>query len=1048
MNCKKFRVIDNIMGVVVFAIAATVYGLTTEPTASFWDCPEFILCGYKLEVGHPPGAPFYMLAANAVSQLAKDPSQVAVMVNTMNALLSALCVMFLHWTITHLVWRLQGNGASPHGSLANSDIFSIELSGVVGALIYTFSDTFWFSAVEGEVYAFSSAFTAVVFWLILKWERHADEPHADRWIVLIAYMTGLSIGVHLLNLLCLPAIVLVWYYHWHPDAGLAGSLKALAVSIIILAAVLYGVIPGIVKVAGWSELLFVNVMHCPFNTGVYVYAIVLAIALCGAIGFTIRRRLRAWNTALLCLLMLVIGYSSYAVILIRSSANPPMDQNSPDEVFTLASYLARDQYGQNPLVYGQAYTSLPEWVAEGNMMRTKVKKGSPVYKRKPKQSPDDLDQYTIVETRDQLVYAQNMWFPRMWDSTKEAAYEDWMGGVKGRLVPYDYGGEPTMVKMPTPWENLYFFLSYQCNFMYWRYFMWNFCGRQNDIQGQGEREHGNWITGIPLIDNLRLGDQSLLPDELRENKGHNVFYGLPLLLGIIGLFWQGLRKGKRGIQQFWVVFFLFIMTGLAIVVYINQSPLQVRERDYAYAGSFYAFAIWCGMGVAAIHERVRKYGHSQWMAYASSLALLLIPIQMATQTWDDHDRSHRFTCRDFGHNYLESCQDDGNPILFCDGDNDTFPLWYDQEVEGMRTDIRVCNLNYLPTDWYIDQQRRPNEHAPALPIPWKQDEYIGGKRDYIPINPAIKQQLTDFYRDHPDEARQQFGDEPFELNNILRHWLCAEDESLHVIPTDTVYLNIDKEAVRRSGMMLPSDDIPDRMYISLEGMRGLHKGQLALLEVIANTQWERPIYICSSVPSSEYLNLDGFLVTEGIAKRLTPFYHHPEEEVFDTERTYRNVMEKFRFGGLSRPGLYIDPSNMSMCYRHRLTMAQLALTLIAEGKTEKARRVLAKAGHEVPECNVPLTFQSGALYIARAYALLGETQKAQHYIHATWHHSRQYLDWYLSMPPGQRASYATSYRQYCAVLYHLVQSAQLIDPSLAKDLTMKWDKYYQHPMAQ
>ena len=472
--------------------------------------------------------------------------------------------------------------------------------------------------------------------------------------------------------------------------------------------------------------------------------------------------------------------------------------------------------------------------------------------------------------------------------------------------------------------------------------------------------------------------------------------------------------------------------------------MQVRERDYAYAGSFYAFSIWCGMGVAAIHEKLKKYNHSRWMVYFSSFALISIPIQMATQTWDDHDRSHRFTCRDFGHNYLESCQDSGNPILFCDGDNDTFPLWYDQEVEGMRTDIRVCNLNYLPTDWYIDQQCRPAEHAPALPIPWKQNEYIGSKHNYIPINPALKEQLMEFYHNHPNEARQQFGDEPFELNNILRHWVCAEDESLHVIPTDSVYLNIDKEAVRRSGMMLPSDTIPDRMYISLKGIRGLHKGQLALLEVIAGTHWERPIYICSSVPSSEYLNLDGYLITEGIAKRLTPFYHHPEEELFDIEKTYKNVMEKYHFGGLSRPGLYIDSTTMTMCYRHRLTMAQLALALVNEGKREEAKRVLAKAEQEIPECNVPLTFQSGSLYIARAYALLGEVRLATHYINATWHHSQQYLDWYLSLPSEQRVSYSTSYHQHCAVLYHLIQSAQFINPSMARNLAMKLDKYYQN----
>ena len=585
------------MGWVVFAISAFTYISTMEPTASFWDCPEFILSGYKLEVGHPPGAPFFMLAANVVSQFAADKAHVAYMVNLMNALLSAATVMFLFWTITHLVRQLC--------SETDAALVSI-LAGLVGSLIYCFSDTFWFSAVEGEVYAFSSFFTAIVFWLILKWEDHADEPHADRYLVLIAYMTGLSIGVHLLNLLCLPSIVLVWYYRRHADATLWGSLRALAVSFVLLAGVLYGVIPGIVKMAGWFELLFVNKLHCPFNTGVFLYIIVLFLALSWGLWYSARRGKRLWNTALLCLLMLVIGYSSYAVILIRSAANPPMDQNSPEDVFTLAGYLARDQYGQRPLLYGQAYTSQPvfEPVAGTGMMRTKIKEGAPVYKRRPK-AAGQRDEYFVAETQDRMVYAQNMLFPRMWDSQRADAYERWMGGVEGSLVPYDYGGELVNVKMPTQWENLRFFLSYQCNFMYWRYFMWNFCGRQNDLQGQGELEHGNWITGIPFLDNLRLGDQSLLPDDLRNNKGHNVYYGLPLLLGLIGLFWQGLRRGQRGIQQFWVVFFLFFMTGLAIVVYLNQNPLQVRERDYAYAGSFYAFAIWCGLGVAALSNLLK-----------------------------------------------------------------------------------------------------------------------------------------------------------------------------------------------------------------------------------------------------------------------------------------------------------------------------------------------------------------------------------------------------------------------------------------------------------
>ena len=733
---KQFRLVDNVVGWVAFVVAAITYCLTVEPTASFWDCPEFITTGYKLEVGHPPGAPFFMLTANLFSHFASDPSKVAVMVNTMSALLGAAGVLFLFWTITHLTRKLILKDWSER---TRSKRITIEASGLVGSLIYCYCDTAWFSAVEGEVYAYSSAFTAVVFWLILKWEDHADEPHSDRWLLLIAYMTGLSIGVHLLNLLCIPAIVLVFVYRKFPDIEVKGSLIALLVSFVVVAGVLYGLIPGIITVGGWFELFFVNTLGMPFNTGTVVYilllvatvvwaiyesyvgrnnhrmniAFTLSVAMLGipfygygwsavCIGVVILALLwlvlnhtrkvekkkvplvsaRIKNTVLLGLLMLMIGYSSYALIVIRSAANPPMDQNSPEDIFTLGKYLSRDQYGYRPLLYGQAYTSQVKLDVQGDQCVPDASEGAPVYARKEKTSKDEKDSYFVVTHDSQYNYAQNMLFPRMYSSDHAAAYESWMGGVDGTQVPYDRCGENIMVKVPTQWENLRFFLSYQCNFMYWRYFMWNFAGRQNGIQGNGELEHGNWLSGIPFIDNLRLGDQSKLPDELKNDKGHNVYYMLPLLLGLIGLFWQAWR-GKRGIRQFWVVFFLFFMTGLAIVIYLNQTPLQPRERDYAYAGSFYAFAIWCGIGVAAIIDLLKKYlklKDNTALAAIAGVACLLVPVQMASQNWDDHDRSGRYTCRDFGRNYLMTLQDKGYPILFTNGDNDTFPLWYNQDV--------------------------------------------------------------------------------------------------------------------------------------------------------------------------------------------------------------------------------------------------------------------------------------------------------------------------------------------------------------------------------
>ena len=1111
---KQFRLVDNIMGWLAFAIAAVVYCSTIEPTASFWDCPEFISTGYKLEIGHPPGAPFFMLTANLFSQFASDPSHVAYMVNMMSALLSAATILFLFWTISHLVRRLLIKDWS---QLTASKMIAIEASAMVGALIYTFSDTFWFSAVEGEVYAYSSAFTAVVFWLILKWEDQADQPHADRWLVLIMYMTGLSIGVHLLNLLCLPAIVLVYYYKKFPTddpkRDLKGSLIALFISVVILAAVLYGVVPGIVQVGGWFELLFVNILGMPFNTGEIVYiflligitvwaiwetqrteanekrqniAFLLAVAMLGIpfyghgwtsvfIGVVVLAVLwfvlsykkrdeeskklmplvsaRIKNTSLLCMLMLMIGYSSYALIVIRSAANPPMDQNSPEDIFTLGEYLGREQYGQRPLFYGQAYTSQVALEKDGEYCRPVMTTGDPVWQRKEKASPDEKDQYFVVRTKDEYKYAQNMLFPRMYSSAHRDAYESWMGGVSGSEVQYDRCGEMITVKVPSQFENLRFFISYQCNFMYWRYFMWNFAGRQNDLQGNGELEHGNWLSGFDWFDNWRLGDQDLLPDDLKNNKGHNVFYCLPLLLGLIGLFWQSLAKhhgsktDQTGIRQFWVVFFLFFMTGLAIVIYLNQTPMQPRERDYAYAGSFYAFAIWCGIGVAAIIEMIR----SKWLEvkgerFATALAVivsivcLLVPVQMASQTWDDHDRSGRYTCRDFGQNYLQSLQQDSNPIIYTNGDNDTFPLWYNQDVEGVRTDARVCNLSYLQTDWYIDQMRRPAYDSPSVPITWERIEYCAGTNEYVTVEPSMKEAVLDLYRENPEEARKQFGDEPFELKNVLKNWVRSTNKELHLIPTDTLYMTIDKEAVRKSGMMMATDSIPDRMVISLKGKHALYKGDLMILEMLAQCNWTRPIYVAVSVGDENYINLGDNTITEGLVYRISPFTTSnggkPIDGVknFDTKRTYDNVMNRFKFGGIDKPGIYLDETVMRMCYTHRRIMAKLALELAYEGQNEKAEKVLRYTAKQIPDYNVAHNYSSGSMDMARCWAMLGNKQEAQAIMDSLWKSATQYLRWYCSLE-----SYRFDAAQNdCAIQLYIMQ--QLI--ALGDTFDQQWsDKH-------
>lgn len=1128
---KQYRLVDNIFGWAAFIIAAFTYCSTIEPTASFWDCPEFITTAYKQEIGHPPGAPFFMLLGNFFTHFASDTTQVAKMVNTMSALLSAVCIMFLFWTITHLARRLV---ISDWKELTTSKLIAIEASGMVGALIYTFSDTFWFSAVEGEVYAFSSAFTAVVFWLILKWEDHADEPHSDRWLVLIAYMTGLSIGVHLLNLLCIPAIVLVYYYKKVPHANLKGSLLALFLSFLVVVAVLYGVVPGIITVGGWFELFFVNTLGCPFNTGEIVYIICLVASViwgiyetCNAseknekkqniafvlgfgmlgipfygygwtaaitgiivlvilwfvLGYKRKQEVvtgvdestgiakkkmqllplissRVKNTALLCMLMLMIGYSSYALIVIRSSANPPMDQNSPEDIFTLGSYLSRDQYGDRPLFYGQAYTSQVALEVDGNMCKPVMKEGAPVYQRKEKASADEKDSYFVVSHKNKYIYAQNMLFPRMYSSAHAQAYEDWMGGVEGTEIPYDRCGESMMVKMPSQFDNIRFFLSYQCNFMYWRYFMWNFAGRQNDIQGNGEPEHGNWITGFSFIDDSLYGDQSKLPDDLKENKGHNVFYCMPLILGLIGLFWQAwytrkkkvMKNGKEeevllpiGIQQFWIVFFLFFMTGLAIVIYLNQTPMQPRERDYAYAGSFYAYAIWCGLGVLAIIDILKRKMKLSGTAVTAIVAVitLLVPIQMASQTWDDHDRSNRYTCRDFGQNYLMSLQEKGNPIIFTNGDNDTFPLWYNQEVEGVGTDARVCNLSYLQTDWYIDQMMRPAYNSPSVPITWPRLDFCSGTNEYVSVEPEAKKQILDFYKQDPENAKKQFGDEPFELKNILKNWVRSKNPDMHFIPTDTLYVTIDKEAVKKSGMMMATDSIPDKMVISLAGKSALYKGDLMMLEMLAQCNWTRPLYVALTVSEENYMNLGDNFVQEGLVNRITPFTtNKPGAKNFDTEKAYHNIMTRFKFGNLKQKGLYIDETTMRMCYTHRRLLGQTALQLIAEGKKQKAINILKKADVEIPTYNVPLDYLNGGIDMARGWLMTGQKAKGKEYVEAIWKNASQYLNYYLSLPNNLFLQAEHDCIRQIMIMQSICEAAGMVSPQLEQKYEKQLNNLY------
>lgn len=1073
---KQYKITNNIIGWIVFAIAAFTYCMTVEPSASFWDCPEFISTATKLEVGHPPGAPFFMLTGNFFTHFTGDPAKAAFCVNIMSALLSALCILFLFWTITHLTRML----ICKDGTVTTwGQIITIMGSGVVGALAYTWSDTFWFSAEEGEVYAYSSMFTALVFWLILKWEDHADEPHSDRWIVLIFYLTGLSIGVHLLNLLCLPAIALVYYYKRHPQAQSKGSLVALLVGFLLVAAVLYGVVPGIVKVGGWFELFFVNTLGMPFNTGMVVYILALIAVVLTAIWSTTKTnrtltnglylasvgmlgipffgtgfmsvligivllatlyfllnmkrkdgkmllRKRILNTSLLCMLMLMIGYSSYAVIVIRSVANPPMDQNSPEDIFSLGSYLSRDQYGQTPLFFGQAFTSQPDFDANGQAIYNTTTE----HHRKEKTQANEADTYEDVESLESLQYpsGMKMLFPRMYSSAHAQAYNDWLGGnIQLRDVNYTTsGGDFQYGQMPSQWDNLNFFMSYQINFMYWRYFMWNFAGRQNGYQSNGEKEHGNWLTGIPFIDNAMYGNQKELPNELQQDKAHNVFYMLPLLLGLLGLFWQAFR-GDKGVKQFWVVFFLFFMTGLAIVLYLNQTPMQPRERDYAYAGSFYAFAIWIGMGVAALADllgralKARKKATEEFgvlPAAVASVLCVLVPLQMVSQTWDDHDRSGRYACRDFGLNYLDTMPEklaDGtpaNPIIFSNGDNDTFPLWYNQETEGKRTDARVCNLEYLQTEWYTDQMVRPAYNSPSLPIAWKRAEYVDdGKHGYFAIVDR-KAELDAFKKAHPN------GPDPYELTYIMDNYVRTKQ----IFPTDSVVVKVNKQNVINQGITVPAGmEIPDHISLSLKWAgRGMSRKQVMIYEMLARNNWKRPIYMSVTLGAENYAGLQDYFCLEGLAYRLTPF--KLGQSRIDTDKMYTNLMKRFKYGNVAMPGIFLDETNLRMAQTHRRMFSILVERLLNEGKKDKALAALRMCEKVLPEATVP--YEYADVDLATLWFHAGDKANAARVAKEVARQNWQYLNWANTLPQETAYAYANSCTKTFLYLYRCVALLQ------------------------
>ncbi len=970
---KNFKRINIIAGWVTFAIASVVYLSTIEPSASFWDCGEFIASAFKLEVGHPPGAPLFMIMGRFFTLFAGDNVElVPKMVNSMSALFSAFTILFLFWSITYMAKRLLAKDEE----LTTGSLIAIIGCGLVGSLAYTFSDTFWFSAVEGEVYASSSLFTAIVFWAILKWEGAADEKYANRWIIFIAYMMGLSIGVHLLNLLAIPAIVLVYYFRKY-EVTTIGIFKALLISALILGGIMYVVIPGFVKFASLFELMFVNGFGLPYNSGIIFYGILVIGLIVFGIHISIKKKKVILNTAILVITVILIGYSSYAMLIIRSNADTPMDQNDPEDLFSLLYYLNREQYGDRPLIQGQHFNAPVIDYADGK----------PSYYK-------ENGKYRKTTFRVNYVYDKRFttFFPRMWSNDEGAghfdAYMDWGKIKESELFPAmvdangqqirDRNGEirydhTKPKKSPSFSQNLTFMWRYQIIHMYFRYFMWNFAGRQNDVQGNYKHEinKGNWICGIPFIDNARLGNQSQIPDVMKNNKARNKYFLLPLLLGIAGLIYQY----KKHRSDFHITLVLFIMTGLAIVFYLNQYPLQPRERDYAYAGSFYAFAIWIGLGVAWLYHILRKFTPKvSGAVLATLISLVAVPVLMASENWDDHDRSGRYIARDFAFNYLNSCAK--NAVIFTNGDNDTFPLWYAQEVEGIRTDVRVMNLSYLAADWYIEQmERRAYESAP-IPFSLKKDQYRAGKRDLVHVIDRIEgysnlQEVINFVASDDPRTKliPQLSEKPVEH-----------------IPTPRFYIPVDTAKVLQNGTVpqyLAKGLKPQMVWKLSDSQKYLTKNHLMILDLLANNNWERPIYYAITVSDDNYLNLENYFQMEGLAYRIVPVPTQGDgfgKGGINTDVMFENMVHKFKWGGIEKPGIYLDENVVRMLGNYRSSFARLALQLISEGKTDSAKQTLDRCAEAIPESAVP--YSGYNLLMVEAYFQAGEMEKGMQIVNS------------------------------------------------------------------
>jgi len=1025
---KTLRLYNRILGWLVFLIAAIVYLLTLEPTTSLWDCGEFIASAYKLQVGHPPGAPLFMIVARFFSLFAGgNVTKVALMVNALSGLVSAFTILFLFWTITHLAVKV----IKPGDQLKSWEFVAILGSGLIGALTYTFSDTFWFSAVEGEVYASSSLFTAIVFWAILKWENIADEKYANRWLIFIAYLMGLSIGVHLLNLLAIPAIVLVYYFKKYTPTT-RGIITALIISGIILGGVMYVIIPGVIWFASKFELLFVNGFGLPYNTGVLFYAALLIGGLIYGILYTHKRKKVIANTIILMITVIILGYSSFSMIVIRSLANPPMNENNPSTVFSLMYYLNREQYGDRPLIKGQYFNAPHPQITEGKRTYTQRNGKYVVTNRKTVTTYDK--EFTTL-------------FPRMYSNSPEhiQVYLEW-AGLEEKDLYYPRQDENGAIvtnrngkivyernnpkKKPGFGSNLKFFFSYQLGHMYFRYFMWNFSGRQNDVQGYGGPLNGNWITGISAIDKNIIGSVENMPDEIKNHPARNKYYLLPLILGLIGLFYH-LNKHKK---DFSIVTMLFVLTGIAIFVYLNQTPNQPRERDYAYAGSFYAFAIWIGLGVLGIVDLIgKKAKNVPVLVFITLMCLVFVPGIMARENWNDHDRSGRYTARDIAYDYLVSCEP--NSILFTGGDNDTFPLWYAQEVEGIRTDVRIVNLMLLNMDWYIDQMKCKVYESDPLPLTLKSEQYTNGTRDAVHVYERFDQAY---------DAREIVQ---FIVSDLNSTKLAARNgEFLDYVPARKFFLQVDSAKVIENGTVKSAN--ASKIVKKVEGRitgNFLSKSNLATLDILANNNWERPVYFVGTNHTDE-LGLSDYTQLDGLAYRLVPIKtvtrSNFEKGRIDTEILYNKLMNEFKYGRMNEDDVILDHFHLRTLsvIRLRFRFMRLAIALSEEGDYKRAEEVLDRIIELTPHEKIPYhLFMPG---IAETYFRINQFEKGTAIYKKMLDISDRHLAYYSTFKQKDQNRIIDEITYHIRVLGSTMQIAQQYNqPELVATAEQLFEKY-------